>query len=144
MIEPVKDIVDRYLTQEAPDTNMLPPEQVLALALKAVRKYIAYGELAVHRAQREEWEALFKQDNTLPRFVPAPINDELLIAPSEWAIISDLWHLYMERDQAKQLEASRGLGADVFGRSTSEIESDIRMEHEALPQRAFWFGPFTI
>lgn len=144
MIETIKEKVDRYLTQEAPDTNMLPPEQVLALALAAVRKYIAYGELAVHRVQREEWERAFKLDHTIPRPAQIPINEELPIESSEWGVITDLWALYMERDQAKQLEASRGLGVESFGRTSSEVEADIRMEHESLPQRAFWFGPFTV
>lgn len=144
MPESIKAKVDRYLTQEAPDTNLLPPEQVLALALAAVRKYSAYGELAVQRLLREEWEQALQRDASAPRPAPAPINGELIVTPSEWGVITDLWHLYMERDQARQMEASRGLGVEAFGRASSEIESDIRIEHEALPQRAFWFGPFTV
>lgn len=144
MIETIKEKVDRYLTQEAPDTNMLPPEQVLALALAAVRKYIAYGELAVHRVQREEWERAARLDPATPRPAMAAIDENLPIESSEWGVISDLWALYLERDQAKQLEASRGLGVESFGRTSSEVETDIRMEHENLPMRAFWFGPFTV
>lgn len=144
MPESIQTKVDRYLTQEAPDTNLLPPKQVLALALAAVRKYTAYGELAVQRLQREAWEEAFKRDASTPRPQAVAIDKDLMVIPSEWAVISDLWSLYMERDQAKQMEASRGLGVDAFGRASSEIEADIRAEHEALPMRAFWFGPFTV
>lgn len=144
MPESIKTKVQRYLTEEAPDTNLLPPAQVLALALAAVRKYIAYGELAAQRLQRQEWEQAFQRDASTPRPAPLPINEELIVTPSEWAVVSDLWSLYLERDQAKQMEASRGLGVEAFGRASSEIEADIRAEHESLPMRAFWFGPFTV
>lgn len=144
MIESVKTKVDRYLKDECPDTNLLPPEQVMALALKAVRKYIAYGELAAQRVLRAQWERAVEVDPDTPRPQAVPINAELMVTPDEWAIISDLWRLYVELEQAKQLEASRGLGAEVFGRSSGEVEADIRAEHEQLPMRAFWFAPFTI
>lgn len=136
--------MNRYLQLESPDTNMLHPPQVLALALAAVRKYLGYAELSAHRAQRLEWEQARAFDPSLPRPTPAAIGQELEVSDSEWAIITDLWHLYMERDQAKQLEATRSLGADSFGRTTSEIEADIRAEHENLPMRAFSFEIVTI
>ena len=144
MLETIKDHVNRYLQLESPDTNMLHPPQVLALALAAVRKYLGYAELSAHRTQRLEWEQARAFDPSLPKPTPAAINQELVVSASEWAIISELWHLYMEREQAKQLEATRSLGADTFGRSTSEIQADINQAHTDLPLRAFSFEIVTI
>jgi hypothetical protein len=54
----------------------------------------------------------------------------------EWAIIKPLFSLYVERECATRLEASRGLGVDVFGRSVSEISQDITvMETETIPAK---------
>ena len=59
----------------------------------------------------------------------------------EWAIIKPLFVLYVERENATRLEASRGLGVDAFGRTTSEVAQDIeRMETETIPAKR-WFTP---
>ena len=56
---------------------------------------------------------------------------------SEWAVIRPLFLLYVEREQAIHLEASRNMGVDVYGRLSSEIEQDIKIAEDELPRRAF-------
>jgi hypothetical protein len=48
-----------------------------------------------------------------------------------------LFLLYVERETALQLEASRGLGLDVFGRSSGEVAGDIAQAEAEMPHRAF-------
>jgi len=69
-----------------------------------------------------------------------PVPDITLLTDitiSEWAIIRPLFILYVERENALHLEASRGMGVDVFGRTTSEISSDIQQLEEKIPFLAF-------
>jgi len=66
------------------------------------------------------------------------ITAETRVDNSQWAIIGPLFLLYVERETALQLEAARGgFGVEPFGRSSSEIASDITNYENALPQRAF-------
>ncbi len=66
------------------------------------------------------------------------------LSPSEYAIIKPLFDLYVERENAMHLEASRGLGVDVFGRQVSEIAQEIAMREQEMPKAAFWEPPFTL
>jgi hypothetical protein len=60
------------------------------------------------------------------------------VTTSEWAIIKPLFSLYVEREQGIMLEASRGLGVDVYGRTTSEIQMDIKQMEDEMPKKAFY------
>lgn len=66
------------------------------------------------------------------------------LSPSEYGVIKPLFDLYVERENAMHLEASRGLGVDVFGRQVSEIAQEIAMREQEMPKAAFWEPPFTI
>lgn len=59
------------------------------------------------------------------------------LTPSEYAIIKPLFYLYVEKENAQHLEASRALGTEVFGRSVAEVENDIKDMEAELPHRAF-------
>ncbi|MDF0506607.1 hypothetical protein POK33_38295 [Burkholderia cenocepacia] len=77
---------------------------------------------------------------SLPDPMPEPgsLSLETAITDSEWAIIRPLFMLYVERENARALEASRGLGVDPYGRSVDQIEGDIRQyEVTELPRLAF-------
>jgi hypothetical protein len=66
------------------------------------------------------------------------ITEATVLTPGEWAIIKPLFTLYVERESAMHLEASRGLGVDVYGRSVAEVQGDITlMETETLPAKSF-------
>ena len=69
---------------------------------------------------------------------------DIWLSHSEWAIIKPLFYLYIERENALHLEASRVLGVDVYGRSVSEVKGDIANYHDQMHLKAFHFKAFTI
>ena len=80
----------QFAGTERPAGNLLDIEQVTAQAVAATRMYAAYGKL---RAQDIV-------DN-----VP-PIDADIAVTNSEWGVIRPLFMLYVERENALQLEAS--------------------------------------
>lgn len=132
------DLVERFLQEERPISNLLDPVQVVALAVKACEAYSGYGALASHLA--------------IPIAVPPPepptpypeITVATAISVSEWSVIAPLFMLYVERENALQLEASRGMGLDPFGRSSSEVAGDIAAMELELPHRAFQRDILTV
>jgi hypothetical protein len=132
MADTIQSLVDRFLNDEKPATNLLDESTVLAQAIAAVNFYSGYGALATHLAI-----PIADPPPDLPAPYPA-ITSATEITPSEWAVIRPLFMLYVELESATQLEASRGMGIDVFGRSVSEIKQDIAMrENDVMPNRAF-------
>ncbi len=112
----LQDLAGRFITDERPDTLLLDPALTLAQAIAATWFYAGYAAIAS---------------------APATIDESTEISLSEWAIIRPLFLLFIEREQALQLEASRGLGIDVFGRSVAEVESDIKNAEVEMPGKAF-------
>lgn len=117
-------LVDDFLMNERPDSIVLDPATVLSKAVAATKLYAGYANL----------ETNDDADPLLP--LPA-ITQNTDISYSEWALIKPLFMLYIELETSTQLEASRGLGVDVFGRSSSEVQQEINQYHMELPQKAF-------
>lgn len=113
----------RFATQERPAGNLLAAPDVLAQAMAAASFYAGFAEIRSRVV-------------IPPAAVPA-LSETTEINESEWALIRPLFMLYIERETALQLEASRGLGMDVFGRSSSEVAGDIVQIEMELPHRAF-------
>jgi hypothetical protein len=59
-------------------------------------------------------------------------------------MIRPLFLLYLERETALQLEASRGMGIDPFGRSSSEVAGDIVQMELGYPHAAAFQPIFTV
>jgi hypothetical protein len=139
MATTIQSLVDRFLNDEKPATNLLDEPTVLAQAIAAVNFYSGYGVLATHLA-------IPIADPPPDPPVPYPaITPATEITPSEWAVIRPLFTLYVEQESATQLEASRGMGIDVFGRSVSEIKQDITArENDIMPNLAFCREIITI
>jgi len=99
--------------------------------LKAVRFYVGYAEVSY----------FFEQD---PSVTPAltQLTDAVTLTTSEWAIIQPLFNAYADHENALRLEASRGLGVDVYGRSSSELSAEIKQLELDLPRKAF-YQPFV-
>ncbi|MCF7995420.1 MAG: hypothetical protein K9L88_11330 [Chromatiaceae bacterium] len=116
-------LVARFVEDERGATNILAPESVTAQAVAAVSFFAGFAVLS----DTEQ-----------------PIGETLNLTDSEWGWIRPLFALYVQREQALQLEATRGLGADVFGRSSSEIATDIERQEAELPRRAFLQPVFTV
>lgn len=114
--------VAHFIGLERGPAALLAPESIEAQALAAVRFYAGYAML----------------DD------PEPLSMGLEISDSEWALIRPLFLLYVERETAFQLEATRGLGADGFGRASSEIAGDITQLEADFARRVFFQPVVTV
>lgn len=122
------DLAQTFATQERPAGNLLDDETVLAQAVAATRFYTGFAALRAHEGAD-----------------PVPdIDGDTNITTSEWALIRPLFMLYAERETALQLEASRGMGIDPFGRSASEIAAEIAQAEADMPRRAFFQPIVTV
>lgn len=122
------DLAQTFATQERPAGNLLAVETVLAQAVAATRFYAGFAALRAHEG-----------------VTPVPdIDGDTAITTSEWALIRPLFLLYAERETALQLEASRGMGIDPFGRSASEIAAEITQAEADMPHRAFFQPIITV
>lgn len=129
-------LADRFATLERPAGNLLDAGSVLAQAVAAASFYAGYARITSRIPVPVAFPAL-----------PAPIpviSGTTELSESEWALIRPLFMAYVERETALQLEASRGMGMDVYGRSTGEIASDITQLEAELPRLAFSSAIFTI
>lgn len=118
-------MVNRFALDERIVGNLLSNEQLNALAISATEFYAGYALLT--QAQPSQ-----------------AISIDTIITLSELALIKRLFMLYIERETALQLEASRGLGVDVFGRSVSEVMSEINLYEAELPRLAFFMSIDTV
>ena len=118
----IVDLAHNFVTDERPVGMVIDEDQIVHQLVAAVRFYAGYAKLQA----LEEFAAPLEK-----------ITPETDITSSEWAIIRPLFLLYAERENALQLEASRGMGVDVYGRSVSEISSEITQPEADLPMRAF-------
>lgn len=143
--ETVSEWVERFLNKERATTNMISPDEVLALCLSAVRKYMGHGRLNVHIEQDKAYAAAVAIDPKAPHPTMVPVDKDMRLSTGEWGAISPLFQLYVEREQATQLEATRMMGGDPFGRTASEIASEIRQyEDVTLPRVAFFYPVITV
>ena len=126
--------VTSFLDTERPAGLMLDTDQVTALAVAAATFHHGFARM------ESAWVALEADPEADPDI---PIDAETPLTDSEWALIRPLFLLYIERETAMMLEASRGLGVDVFGRSTSEVATDITLMEQEMPKRAFLYPALT-
>lgn len=148
----LKKLVADFLARERSVGIVISVAQVEAQACAALRMYAGYGQiasllkpvqLAVDAAglcaSAADWfnalGALYKEPCSL-------IGAE--VSYSEWAVVRPLFILYVDREQALHLEATRFLGVDGFGRSSSEIQQDIMTHEQDLPRHAFGQPVLTI
>ena len=131
------DIVEGYI--ENPPANFMLATEFVARCLKrAVRFYCGYQKLKAGTLTDGEIHDPIDASNE----IAGAQNFDL--TPSEYAIIQPLFELYAEHENAMMLEASRGLGVDVFGRTVSEIAQDITQREMDLPKLAFMEPAETI
>lgn len=136
---------------------VISPDEVLTLLVQATRFYAGYGEIASLSAAAQPQSApgagLPLPQSPEPAPVLAPtlpvrnlklIKESTLLTAGEWAVVLPLFSLYVERENAMRLEATRASGIDPYGRSSSEVSADIRMEEENLPAKAFTFAPISV
>jgi len=122
------ELADTFAKDERPAANLLDDAAVLAQALAATRYYAGFAMLRAH-------------DGIEP---VSNIDGTIRITTSEWALIRPLFLLYVERETALQLEASRGMGADPFGRSSSEVAAEITQIEAEMSRKAFFHPVVTV
>lgn len=120
-------LAGRFANAERPAGNLLDADGVLAQAVAAASFYAGYAQIT----------SRIPDPLAVSTAPPAPIGGATEISESEWALIRPLFVLYVERETACQLESARGFGMDVYGRSSSEVSSDIMQTEMELPHRAF-------
>ena len=115
-------LIAEFIASRLTGGLVLAEPDVTKAIVKAVRFYAGYAEIKY--------------------FVNAPtlsqIDSNVTLTPSEWAIIQPLFNAYADHENALRLEASRGLGLDVYGRSSSELASEIKQLEMDLPRKAFY------
>ena len=117
-------LIDRF-QQENPVGVIVDADSLLACAISAINYYVGYTDL-------------LSLDVT-----PRPeVNDGTEVTDSEWAIIRPLFRLYVERQSAVAMEMSRIVGADMFGRPSDSVTTDINQCEADLPRKAFYM-PIT-
>jgi hypothetical protein len=134
-VRPISERVQAFLDLERPTGVMLDPVSVTAQAIAAATFYRGFALLEEHWGRLED-------DPLAPPLME--LDGNTLLTDSEWALIKPLFLLYVERETALMLEASRGLGVDVFGRATSEIAGDITAIEQEMAHRAFVYPAFTV
>jgi hypothetical protein len=128
------EIVADYVAR-LPAGVVLSQEDVERLLLKAVRFYAGFAVI----------KSVPPADGEYSSAIPAGFNNSGVdLTPGEYAVISPLWLLYVEYENATNLEASRGMGVDVYGRSSSEVANDIAQTELDMPHRVFIELPETI
>ena len=123
------DLAKSFAEDERPAGNLLDDASVLAQASAATRFYAGFAALRDHDVKEPPEQS---------------IDGDTGITTSEWALVRPLFLLYMERETALQLEASRGMGADPFGRSSSEVAIEITQLESEMPRKAFYQPIITI
>lgn len=128
MTTSIDTLITNFLTDDRPVGVFLDDAAVLAQAVAATKFYAGYAQIA----------STIDVD-------PAPaISKDTELSDSEWAIIRPLFILYLEREEARYVESSRGMGVESLGRMSSEISGDIALVEQEIPHKAFYSSIATI
>lgn len=147
---PLSTLATEFYNLSRPIGLVIDLEQVQQLCADAARFYAAYGSL------KSKLDAEGYESGRVPQTfadIGAPgvvgsgsttVGSNTEVTVGEWAVIRPLFILYVERENAIALEATRSSGADPYGRSVSEVTSDITLAEETAKTNAFFFGIFTV
>jgi hypothetical protein len=117
----IQVLAEAFATSRAQSGLYIGQPQVVECAVDAARLYAGWAELADVSALDD----------------PTTIAASTTLTVGEWAIIAPLFRLYVERECALVLEASRGMGVEQVGRSVSEVASEIAQLEATMPQQAY-------
>lgn len=124
-------LVTEFMASRLTGGLVLTEAEVTTAMVKAVRFFAGYATLAHFASQPTPITPTVTQ-----------IDSTVALTTSEWAIIQPLFNAYADHENALRLEASRGLGVDVYGRSSSELSAEIKQLELDLPRKAF-YQPFV-
>lgn len=133
----LSEIVANY-NASRPAGVVLPPADVERMMRLAVMQYLGYATLRAHDPNEEDRENVPVEHTAIDASYSFGGAQDFSVNPSELAIINPLFRLYVERENAQHLEASRALGLEVYGRSVAEVQGDIVQLEAELPMAAFF------
>lgn len=134
----LRELAENFCANERPEGVIVSFETVLAQLIAATKFYLAYA--VGYKFINPDQDDITQTE--LPTMQEITAEHELTM--SEWGIIRPLFLLYVEREAALNLEASRLMGVDVFGRSTSEIQSEIQQVEAEMHSKAFCEPVFSV
>lgn len=123
----IKELVETFEQKERPVGTLLDAETLTAQLVAATRFYAGFAVIMARAS-----------DSTVK------IDENLDLSDSEYALIRPLFLLYVERETALQIEASRAMGVDTFGRSAAEVAADIAQAEDSMPRKAFFQPIVTV
>lgn len=132
----ISQLVESYLAV-LPIGCVLTEEQITRSLRAAVRKYCGYAHLMLALDADGSKIAIDATDTALGA-------QDFDLTASEVSVIKPLWHLYMELENSTALEASRSMGAELFGRTTPEVQQAIEGYEMRLPALVFKYEVFSI
>lgn len=126
----LSEIVDGVM--DSPPVGLMLDRTFIERSLKkAVRFYCGWQKLAAADVAADLIHDPITADNGIGA------GQDFDLTPSEYAIIRPLFDLYVEHENAMMLEASRGMGVDVFGRTVDVIQQDINQRELEMQKLAF-------
>ena len=129
MAQRIEDFARDLMETERPVGVIISDEVIIAQLVAATRYYAGFANLDATQGRRTTVDDITK-DTTLTL--------------SEWSLIRPLFLLFVERETALQLEASRVMGAEPFGRSSSEISAEIQQVESEMAHKAFYEPYMTV
>lgn len=139
----LSEIVSAYFAS-LPAGIVLDRPNVERLLKSAVRFYCGYSTLRSQAPDAEARELVPVQHTPIDATNSISGNQDFDLNPSEYALIKPLFMLYVEHENAQNLEASRAMGLDVYGRAVSEVSQDIRQMEMDMPRMAFFDSVVTV
>lgn len=117
-----------YATMRAASGLFVGSNEVLMCAINAARFYAGFAAMS---------DATARQG-------PFFVTGSTIVTTDEWAIIAPLFRLYVERESAVVVEASRVAGVEQVGRSYAEVAADIAVLEADMPNKAFDEEVFSV
>ena len=124
--------------ENIPAGFVLGPEEVTGCVKRAVKVYCGYATITAAPLAADGIHTAVDASDTITGDQDFELNQ------SEYASILPLFELYIELENAMHLEASRGLGVDVYGRSVSEISQEIQTLEDGFAKLVSSAPCFTV
>lgn len=132
----ISDLINSYL-DPLPVGLVLDRTDVEKALKEAIRFYAGYATLSGLPLAADGIHSDINATNGID-------DPEFELNHSEWSIIKPLFERYVEKTNQVALEATRGMGLDVYGRTVSEIQMDIATLEAEMPQKAFYEPFFSV
>lgn len=139
----LSEIITAY-EADRPAASVLPIEDVRRLLKSAVRFYCGYATLRSVDPAPEDRDAVPVNHTAIDASNSIAATQDFDLNPSEWSIIKPLFDVYVERENASHIEASRAMGVELFCRAVSEIQADVNEREREMPKLAFMEPPISV